>query len=356
MHRRRKSRPGIAGNLVALVLGLVASLAVFEGMSRVAFPAWRDFHSGRFMTRTIVPGYPILAVGVAGFDGGFAHNDGDFNVRIRLNDLGLRNDEPTSAAGDRIWVIGDSFMFGWGVERDDMLSSQLAAVGGRPTFNLASPGEGLCGYQALVARMPKELRPSAMVVGITIENDTGIIECKPATAAELPPEEANWSKTGIKRMLSAYFASYNVVSVTTKRIAPLRDVLVSLGVVERENQSHYNFDPARVEESVASMVGEIAKLRALAPDVPFVALMIPARTDLIDQDPVYRAVRERLGDALRQAGHPVADPFARLAAEGLGRVHFTHDGHWSPLGHRIAAEAVAETLAPLFAATQEPAP
>ena len=33
-----------------------------------------------------------------------------------------------------------------------------------------------------------------------------------------------------------------------------------------------------------------------------------------------------------------------LKAAGFSAVHFAHDGHWTPLGHELAASAVAEWL------------
>ena len=36
------------------------------------------------------------------------------------------------------------------------------------------------------------------------------------------------------------------------------------------------------------------------------------------------------------------DPISEFKAAGFKPRHFPHDGHWSPLGHKIAGDAVAE--------------
>ena len=47
---------------------------------------------------------------------------------------------------------------------------------------------------------------------------------------------------------------------------------------------------------------------------------------------------------LVRRGISAVDPLTAFTAAGFGPTHFKHDGHWSALGHRIAAEAVADNL------------
>jgi hypothetical protein len=59
-------------------------------------------------------------------------------------------------------------------------------------------------------------------------------------------------------------------------------------------------------------------------------------------------VAQRLKEIGAQAGIPVLDLTGALrrANEGGGeRSYFTYDGHWSPAGHRVAAEEVQRFLA-----------
>ncbi|HEY2944515.1 MAG TPA: SGNH/GDSL hydrolase family protein, partial [Vicinamibacteria bacterium] len=59
-------------------------------------------------------------------------------------------------------------------------------------------------------------------------------------------------------------------------------------------------------------------------------------------------VAQRLKEIGAQAGIPVLDLTAALRSaneEGGERPYFTYDGHWSPAGHRVAAEEVQRFLA-----------
>jgi len=55
--------------------------------------------------------------------------------------------------------------------------------------------------------------------------------------------------------------------------------------------------------------------------------------------------RERLEAILDRLGIVSLDMREQFAARGLERAHFKHDGHWSPDGHRVAAESLADFLA-----------
>ena len=58
-------------------------------------------------------------------------------------------------------------------------------------------------------------------------------------------------------------------------------------------------------------------------------------------------VAQRVKEIGAQAGIPVLDltDALRRADENEGRPYFTYDGHWSPLGHRVAAREVQRALA-----------
>ncbi|MCH8898312.1 MAG: 2-oxo acid dehydrogenase subunit E2, partial [Chloroflexi bacterium] len=61
-----------------------------EVLLRFAMPDWRDFYSGRFMRKIVVSGHGVVSTGRPRFDGIFAQNNGDFRVRITVNDLAVK--------------------------------------------------------------------------------------------------------------------------------------------------------------------------------------------------------------------------------------------------------------------------
>ena len=173
-------RPTLKGRLIAVLVGIVLAGVFAEGALRVAMPHWREFYSGWFIGKAVVPGHGVVNIGKPGFDGYFAQNNGDFRVRITVNDFGLRDPNPVEAAAGRIWIIGDSMSFGWGVEHDRMYSSVIGGALNAPAYNVASPGTDVCGYQALLARMPENAKPRAVIVGLVLENDVHAYDCRAA--------------------------------------------------------------------------------------------------------------------------------------------------------------------------------
>lgn len=343
----------VKGGLIAVMIGFVFLTGLSEAALRLLFPHWREFYSGWFMTAAYVPDYGAVAIGRPGFEGNFAQNNGDFRVRIRINQAGLRNEEPVEAADGRVWVVGDSMAFGWGVERKNTYTAIIAQESGVPTYNVASPGANICGYQALIARMPKSSRPGAVIVGLILENDIMHYDCiakarndevlnrvEPADGAE----EAFYFPTSLlslKRTLTRFSALYNFFAVAVKRVDVFQELLIKIGVIKRAHNDHFAPTVGDHEVLVNRTVRELIRLRSMVPNVPFAVLVAPARQEIRDDDQSYAALRKRIDTALRAEGFGVIDPFDHFKKAGMGPTHFAHDGHWSALGHGIAGKAAS---------------
>ena len=77
---------------------------------------------------------------------------------------------------------------------------------------------------------------------------------------------------------------------------------------------------------------------------PFAVLIAPARFEIRDRDPDYQKFRLEMVRALSARGIAVIDPIREFLSAGFQPTHFAHDGHWSALGHKIAARAAADWL------------
>ena len=314
-----------------------------EIVLRAAMPHWREFYSGWFMKEVAVPGHGALVIGTPGFHGMFAQNNGDFRVHIDINEAGLRNDEPAESANHRLWVIGDSMAFGWGVERDQIYTAVIARETGVPTYNVASPGADVCGYQALAARMPPSIRPRAVIVGIVLENDLDMYDCAGRAATAVTDVETDSQPHTFiewKRKATELSATYNFLAVGLKRVVVAEEVLAWLGLSARSHQDHAapTSEHALIVERTAD---ELLRLSKMFPDTPFAVLVTPARRELRDNDPGYADLRRRLDGALAARGISVIDPLEDFRVAGFAPTHFAHDGHWSPLGHRLAGNAAS---------------
>ena len=349
MVQRRRARTTFLGGLFASFIGFVILIAVAEIGLRIVMPHWSEFDNSRFMTPITVPGYGRVYVGTPGFDGYFSQNNGDFRAHIVINAFGMRDTEPPEAADGRIWFLGDSMTFGWGVEREEDFGAVAARAAGAKMYLVASPGANVCGYEALLARMPKTAQPRAVVLGLILENDLEIYSCPRGTATTTPEQTQNdsggLSLLEIKYWLTGRSAIYDVVAVSLKRVPAVLSILQRLGLVAREHAYRLNYPPDEYRAIIPSTADEIAHLRTMLPGgTPFVVLVVPGRFEIRDGDPVFTGIRTAMLDELAKRGIATIDPTPALKAAGFAAVHFSHDGHWSPRGHEIAGNLIASWL------------
>ena len=339
-------RPFIKTALL-LIVSIVVSGLIGESAARVGFPQWREFLSEWFMDRTVVPGFGAVSIGRAGFDGYFSQNNGDFRVHIKINKFGHRQSGSVADSDGRVWIVGDSFAFGWGVDGDQMTSSKLEVAANIRTYNIASPGADICGYQALVSRIPKKFKPRGIIVMLTLENDIRIYNCAAENSQMQSASDVDIriNLPTAKEFMMKHSALYNVSAVTAKRSPVLRELLMTVGLLARPHIKHGSFGEDDIERRGASVVSELKVLRDMVPaDTPFATLLIPSRFEVRDNDNLFRRLREAVKKQLSNHNLDVIDPFEAFRKAGFTATHFAHDGHWSPRGHQIAAAAAAQWI------------
>lgn len=346
-----KVKPSALGALVALLVGLLLLTAMSEVVLRVAMPNWREYSSAWFMTPVHTPGYATVTLGRPSFDGYFSQNNGDFRSRIRINESGLRNDESVAAANGRIWVIGDSMSFGWGVDRERIYTQVIGDVIEAKTYNVAGPGTNACGWRAIYARMPKDVVPAAVVVGLTIENRMKVYDCDAEVrvaeeAIHRPPPAPGLGELldlmTTKMFLTAHSALYNFFAVSLKRVRLIEKGLSAMGLVRStELVLHANHSSDEAYRMVETTADALKGLKGMVPpDVPFLVVLFPARFEIRDGNTYFRDMRLAEAEALNARGIKTLDLFPQFKQAGLEGTHFAHDGHWSEPGHRIAGEAI----------------
>ena len=338
------------GKLFAFAIGFIIFAITAEILTRSIMPHWKDFHSGNFITSTSVPGHADVPIGVPRFNDYFAQNNGDFRVRITINDFGLRNPEPITEADNRAWIFGDSMTFGWGVEQQQMYSSLVTNFSGVQTYNIASPGTNVCGYRALLDRMPENLNPTAIVVGLVLENDVLRYNC--ASMARKSKDNTTFFQPitfiKFKRFISSHFALYNFISVSLKRIPSIERVLIKIGLITEPHLDSQNNLESQLDFRIAITVKELVNLKSQLPeDTPVAILIIPARFEIKDSSIYHKKLREKIITSLNKLNITTIDPIEGFLKKGFAATHFPHDGHWNALGHKIAATAVSKWLSAL---------
>jgi hypothetical protein len=92
-------------------------------------------------------------------------------TRVRINADGYRGAELPPPRPDEILVVGDSQVFGLGVEEQETFAARLAALTGRPVVNGGVPTYGPDEYDAVVEEMLAKRHPSTVVYTINVAND-----------------------------------------------------------------------------------------------------------------------------------------------------------------------------------------
>lgn len=321
----------MAAAILVLLLSALLGLALVEGLTRLLLPAFDP--SGQFVFNHRVGD---LVLGPPNTEARQSKNTGDFDVLVRINRHGLRDDNDVAQATDAdIVVVGDSVAWGWGVEAPERFSNLLQGKTGRRTFNVSAPTD-IDGYAALLA-YARSLGANIGQVVLAISMETDLRNYETA----LP---ASGSRGGfdLKTWLARHSATYVLLTTIVHRIPWLRDAAVwaDLVVPNLEGIARHEDDPTLVAAAVE-------RLQALARQHRLLVVLIPSRALWVGDN---RAVEDRLhrgvAAALQSRDVDVLDlrPFFEAGGSPLG-YHFANDGHWSPRGHQLAAEAIGRHLA-----------
>jgi len=265
-------------------------------------------------------------------------NTGDYDVTVTFNRYGLRDDKNLAeSTPDDIFVVGDSFSFGWGVEAKDRYSDRLQAATGIRTYNIATPGN-FDNYDRLLRyAVANGARIGNLVVGVCMEND--LVDYGAAKA----PVDGNFtfSLSTLKKFLTKHSGLYAMATTAIHGTPALKRLAVAIGLI---TQNLEGIPPAHYAESIITSSGE--RLRRLVQGYRATILIIPSRglwtgpfTE--DADRIHRAFIE----ALKRTGLAVVD--LRTVFEETKdplALHFPNDGHWNPRGHAMAARALAEAI------------
>ena len=73
-------------------------------------------------------------------------------------------------------------------------------------------------------------------------------------------------------------------------------------------------------------------------------LIAPARFEIRDNDDYFQTLRIEITKELNNRNIEVLNLVSRFQAFKFVETHFKHDGHWSPKGHKIAAQTVVGWL------------
>jgi hypothetical protein len=340
MQRRTRA---LGANAILVISSVALSLLLFELLVRLIFPVYDP--SGYLTIERLPDGTEIGPPGAVLRQ---VKNTGDYDVEVRFNDLGFRDEKPFKIITKAdLFVVGDSFAFGWGVRARDRFSDRLEAILNRPVFNIAIPGTDFDGYYRLIRYAEKKgAAVRNVILSVTMENDLHVYEAhlpQASTLALHTTDLAPLNFASTKRYLAEHSALYVLFTHAVHQTTWLRAIAVRLGLVipNLEGIGDENLSAEALSTSAL-------RLHQIARERNVIVIIIPSRRLWVG-DAARRSqaasVHARFVHILKESGMQVVDMRDRLESGGNPlSYHFRNDGHWNEAGHRLAAEALADAI------------
>jgi lysophospholipase L1-like esterase len=339
-------------NIGVLVVCTVISVVLFEVAIRIFLPVYVPSDRVGFVW------FGDAMVGSPGAVFRLSKNAGDYDVEVRFNALGFRDEKSLATSTDRdLFVVGDSIPFGWGVAARDRFSDRLQAILNRPVFNIAIPGLDLDGYDRLLHYAEANgASIKNLIISVSLEHNLRIYDTShpassppalshPASSAPALPRTniPRGKLQELKQYLLGHSALYVALTYHVHQTPWLRRIAVRLGLLIPELDVLP--DLAGSTEALTTSARRVVQL---ARGRNAIVLIVPSRRLWVGKT-ADRAEAARIHEAfiknLRDSGMIVVDLRDRFEQSGNPLAyHFANDTHWNKEGHRLAAEALAEVL------------
>lgn len=267
--------------------------------------------------------------------------------RHATDERGLRN--PTGT-GSEVLLLGDSFIYGHGVEEDQTVASYLRREHGWKAYNMARQGDGMMEEFLLFQLYRRELRPKKVILFAFVNDYGDIAESRsPAELARPPELEQHYVELLRERLSQPRHRSQT--GHWFDRFYLCRFVATALELNKRRNQRQEPYHAALWVESLtirekfeplqhyyATLFGQMVKdCQDAGAELSVVHL------DTASQHPEWMACQTALSQSLQQLcrKYQVAYRSARPLFEGHPENVLPGDGHLSPEGHRALAAWLA---------------
>jgi lysophospholipase L1-like esterase len=316
----------------------------------------------------------------------------DWSITYKTNSLGFRDEEHPLAKEKgviRVVVIGDSFTFGQGCERGQIFPDILQALlrdRGYPVevMNVSDIGIGPEAYFVLFKEVAARYQPDVIVLN-AFGNDASQIQ-RPPLLNRFTRSASHYSNLFtffrfLRRDISirmqgdfwtavAKPANNNPNDVTQKRVAEFRkrygsevNNLLATCIAEPDDVARWiNTEPNgqgwKEFEDYVSAINEMAVrmhskvLMAIVPDGAQVdphqlemrqILGVPLQSSVLTEKPSFQTLVHQFSERNHIACFDPLEEF-RQVRSGL---YFNTDLHWTPAGHRLYAEKLANSLVDL---------
>ena len=353
-------------SLVAILLGLLLALAIAEGALRLTRTA--PYHRNA-LNSFHEPDPDLGWRGLPGFTGVFVRED--FKARIAINEQGYREKgariRPLPDA-EKVVFLGDSFAWGWGVSQGELFSDVLQDLLG-PRYDVVNRGINTFGTVQEWIQMEKEVVPMGPArVGLLFygndleDNLNGRGESRPYCEVEagrvvlrnLPV--SNPIGGGLRSVMRHSYALthlryyHNVfreyVDLAEARLKQwLRERRESGGVGRHPGKRERAEEAPAMGEQVTVFEHALSRIALLCREngIDLFVVYVPTGENIASGSPEYENIRI-VRSVCRRHGIPLVDLMPDFIAGITGTdgepYYFPLDLHWTPEGHRLAAEII----------------
>lgn len=295
----------------------------------------------------------------------------DFKIKHQMDAHGFRNPEPWPEFADVV-VIGDSLVFGYGVEANQTWPAVLQnELPGRSVINLGLIGAGPLQYQRIYETFGHTLRPRLVIIAMFASNDFWDSEMyEEWLASGVGGNYLEWRDFGrgprgfdyrrlldsLRIFLNRESYVYNLLRFVQKARQGAKGryalkwsdgVTLQLFPDERERRVE-NAEPTGATFQIVLKSIEAIHDAAAADGSRTLVVFQPSK-EYVYMPFVGKPVRhagKQLLDALAERNIDSLDlsPMYRRRAEAGDRLFFPNDGHPNELGYALTGRAVADYI------------
>ena len=274
------------------------------------------------------------------FSGRQWRNSGEFNVKVDINAYGFRDKKDLkNANSDDIFLVGDSFSFGHGVEEEERFGNVLQKLftKGEQVYNLAISSSHFLNYKKNLEYAEKQgVEIENLMVGVCMEND--ILDYNAILKAwETKVEEDDFS---LKDWLNRKSCLYNFIAANLQSNRNWRSFLIKIGLVN-DGITHYEIK----ESTSVELSSSLEALKKIIENRNSLVILIPSRMNWVsERSEITNASHEKFKTLLIENQIQFLDMKPVIESNGGGRpletLHFKLDGHWNAWGHELAADSI----------------
>ncbi len=289
----------------------------------------------------------------------------EWDYEIRINSDGFRNDRTIAQLpASSILVLGDSFTEGYGVALEDSFPARLEALlkqDGRDNavYNAGHTDTNPTYYGLLYDNKFREVTAiERVIVGFYIGNDFLRSPGPYDAYLQVGNEFGGGFVYRLKTFLATNSMTYATGNYILKNNRSIHTFCQSLGLCADMWRPEELYTQDFVDKAVPLTTAYLRRFanRVSASDKKLLVVLIPPREQVDDKqwaraieqlgpaaDSFRFAAAKQLGEALEREGIKTLDltkPVLRHYRSGAAPLYFTHDGHWNPAGHDLAAREI----------------